>query len=220
MIIQQQDMNMSEYKNKLSLKNKLTRALWNIAYWFLFRPFSLNIFRSWRIFVLNSFGAKIHHSSLVAASAKIWLPSNLVMKEFSLIAQKAVIYNVDIVTLGKNAIVSQKSYLCTASHDVFDRKHPLIHKPITLEDKVWVAAAAGMPIVCTEVCGAAPHFVIDGYNGYKVQSKNSLSLKVAMEKIITLTRQELISFSKRSKDLSNCISSEKGVATLISILIR
>lgn len=136
------DINMSEYKNELSFKNKLIRFFWNILYWILFRPFSLSIFRLWRIFLLNCFGAKVHYSSLVAASAKIWLPSNLVMKEFSLIAQETDIYNVDMVTIGKNTIVSQKSYLCTASHDIFDKSHPLIHKPIILEDNVWIAADA------------------------------------------------------------------------------
>ena len=51
-------------------------------------------------------------------------------------------YNVDMVRIGANAIVSQGAYLCTASHDITNPQIPLITAPIIIEDQAWVAADA------------------------------------------------------------------------------
>ncbi len=39
-------------------------------------------------------------------------------------------------------IVSQKTYICTASHDITHSLHPLITAPIIIEDQAWIAADA------------------------------------------------------------------------------
>jgi putative colanic acid biosynthesis acetyltransferase WcaF len=49
-------------------------------------------------------------------------------------------YNVDRVTLGARATVSQYSYLCSASHDYTRRSFPLITAPICIEEEAWVTA--------------------------------------------------------------------------------
>ncbi len=36
-------------------------------------------------------------------------------------------------------------------------------------------ACAGLPIIATEVCGATPHFVINGFNGLSIKSKKMLT---------------------------------------------
>ena len=61
-------------------------------------------------------------------------------------------YNVAKVTIGANATVSQKSYLCTASHNISDPKRRLIIAPITICDRAWVAADAfiGMGVTVGE----------------------------------------------------------------------
>jgi len=51
-------------------------------------------------------------------------------------------YNVEQVTCGANVTVSQKSFLCTASHDFTDARHPLIAAPITIDNMAWIAAGA------------------------------------------------------------------------------
>jgi glycosyltransferase involved in cell wall biosynthesis len=79
------------------------------------------------------------------------------------------------------------------------------------------AAAAGMPLVVTDKCGAAPHFVIDGYNGYRVGA-NVNSLQKGLEKIINADTHTLLNFSERSKKLSNRITPEIGSAELLSVL--
>jgi len=46
------------------------------------------------------------------------------------------------VILGADSIVSQRAYLCTASHDIRDPNFSLILGAITIEKGAWVAAEA------------------------------------------------------------------------------
>ncbi|RCU42601.1 glycosyltransferase [Chryseobacterium lacus] len=80
------------------------------------------------------------------------------------------------------------------------------------------AAAAGLPILCTETCGAASHFVISNYNGYHIKDNSVMDLKMKLEKIINMDNTELIKFSERSRGLSNVISPEIHVASLMQLL--
>ena len=48
-----------DYKNNLSIKNKMGRLIWNICYWILFRPFPTRLFKPWRRYILKQFGAKV-----------------------------------------------------------------------------------------------------------------------------------------------------------------
>lgn len=49
-------------------------------------------------------------------------------------------YSVDRISLGHRAIVSQYSYLCTATHDFSRRDRPLVTNPIVIGDDAWVTA--------------------------------------------------------------------------------
>jgi len=95
------------------------------------------------------FGAKIHHTAHIYSSVKIYKPWNLEMHEYSCLAPEVDCYNVGKVIIGAYSTVSQKSYLCTASHDIKKRDHPLVYKPIVIEEKVWVGADVfvGMGVV-------------------------------------------------------------------------
>ena len=130
----------SKYENKLGLKNKLYRFLWNFCRIFLFFPFKGKVFRRWRNLVLRMFGAKIAKTASVHASAKIWMPLNLELDEFACISDNVDCYNVDKVSLGKKATVSQRVFLCTASHNISSKKHELITKPIIIENFSWICA--------------------------------------------------------------------------------
>ena len=132
----------SQYNHSFSFKNKLARLLWNTCYWFLFRPFNLNVFRSWRVVVLRVFGAKLGAKSNIYASVKIWAPWNLEMGAFSCLGPNVDCYNQGKITIGANTTISQKAYLCASSHDISDNKHTLTLHPIVIEDQVWVAADA------------------------------------------------------------------------------
>lgn len=80
------------------------------------------------------------------------------------------------------------------------------------------AAAAGLPIICTETCGAAPHFVINNYNGFKIKDDSVNDLKVQIERIINLSDKELITFSRRSSKLSESINPLVQIASLMQLV--
>ena len=131
---------LSYYNNSLSIKNQISRLIWNY-FWFLFaRPFPRSLGNKWKILLLKIFGAKVSWNSVVYSSARIYMPWRLQMGDYACLASEVDCYNVDWVKIGNNSIVSQKSYLCTASHNIYDSKMPLITFPIVINDQAWVAA--------------------------------------------------------------------------------
>lgn len=127
----------------LGVKGK--RAVWNVVAVIFFRPFITGVFRLWRIALLRLFGAKVAWDANVYASVKIWAPWRLRMGHRACLGPDVICYNQDWVVLEDDAIVSQYSYLCTASHDVEKQNtadDSLIIAPIVLEKKSWVGSRA------------------------------------------------------------------------------
>ena len=133
---------LSQYHNKLGRKHQLRRLLWGIVWMLLARPLPRSVGKGWKRFLLRCFGAKIHRTAHIYSSAKVYYPANLIMEANSCMASDVNCYNVDIVKIGCNTIVSQGAYLCTASHDINNPEFPLITAPIILEDQVWVGTEA------------------------------------------------------------------------------
>ena len=131
---------LSKYKNTFSKKNQIKRLFWSIVWFFLAKPLPRSIGRKWKIFLLNTFGAKVHKTANVYSSVKIYAPWNLEMHDFSCLAPEVDCYNVDRIIIGAHSTVSQKSYLCTASHDVCKSSNPLLTSPIIIKDQVWIGA--------------------------------------------------------------------------------
>lgn len=68
------------------------------------------------------------------------MPWNLEMKDHACIASGVDCYNAASITIGVNTTISQRAYLCTASHNISSSRHEQIEKPIILEDRAWIAA--------------------------------------------------------------------------------
>jgi putative colanic acid biosynthesis acetyltransferase WcaF len=136
------EIDLSVYKNELSFKNQLLRFSWNITWLLLARPFPRRFGNRWKIRLLRIFGAKIHPTATVYSSVRIYMPWKLKMGEYSCLAPEVDCYNVDWIEIGAHTIISQKSYLCTASHDIRKIAFPLVTSPIRINDQVWVAAGA------------------------------------------------------------------------------
>ena len=131
---------LNTYKDERPWSYLLKRLLWSCVQ----LPFWLRIPRLLtpiRIALLRLFGAQIAQRCLVG-TARIWLPWNLQMDEFSAIGDSAEIYNLAPVRIGANSVVSQRSYLCTATHDYTKSNFPIYSLPITIGPSVWIAAGS------------------------------------------------------------------------------
>lgn len=133
---------LSKYKNALSRKNQLVRLIWGLVWNFCIRPLPKSAGLSWKRFLLRMFGAKLASTAVIHSSAKIFYPANLIMEENTCLASGVDCYNVNLVHIGANSTISQKAYLCTASHDISNPLNPLITAPIMIKDQAWVAADA------------------------------------------------------------------------------
>lgn len=102
--------------------------------------------------VLRLFGATIGKGSKINASTKIWAPWNLQTGKYVSIGAKAIIYNPAQITLESKCVISQYSFLCTASHDITAADNHLITAPITINSFAWIGARAfvGMGVTVGE----------------------------------------------------------------------
>ena len=64
------------------------------------------------------------------------------MGENACLGPKVDCYNQGKISIGKNTVVSQKTYLCASSHDYNVKNFPLVLKPIRIGTGTWVAAGA------------------------------------------------------------------------------
>lgn len=140
-----------------SLSNRLIRTVWGIAY-VLFFKYSPRPFHKWRAFILRCFNAKVGKNVHVYPKVVIWAPWNLILDDECGIGNYANLYSQSIIKVGKRAVISQGSYICTGTHDYSDSGFPLIAKPITIGDYVWIASEAfihpGITINTGAVIGA------------------------------------------------------------------
>lgn len=121
--------------------NRVRRVIWCLVYVTLYRPTPV-FAHFWRIFILRLFGARIDPQVYPYPNARIWAPWNLTMRKGSCIAGEVDCYNVAPVMIDVGATVSQKSYLCTASHDFDCPSFTLTGGPIVIGRDAWVAADA------------------------------------------------------------------------------
>lgn len=79
-------------------------------------------------------------------------------------------------------------------------------------------SAAGLPLLCSETCGAAQQFLIEGLNGFSFKPNNKDSLIRKMLHIISLSDSQLLEMSKHSNDMAKRISPLSSAANLMSVM--
>jgi glycosyltransferase involved in cell wall biosynthesis len=78
-------------------------------------------------------------------------------------------------------------------------------------------AAAGMPLILSNVVGAGSTFLINGFNGFNFLTKDSESLAKKMLAIIKSSDIELLLMSQRSHALGQKITPDTSAANLLTI---
>ena len=133
-----QELNTFKLPKKFRGKNAFVVQLWWLVQSILFRT-SPQFFYSWRNFLLRLFGAKIGKKVIIRPSAKITYPWKLTIGDYSWIGDDVNLYTLGEIDIGNNVVISQRSYLCTGSHDYLQTNFPIYQKPIKIHDQVWIA---------------------------------------------------------------------------------
>lgn len=132
-------MNLSHYHEEKP--HYLRRILW----WFVNRSiFYLMMgqpMKKARNMLLRLFGAIIDKDACIYNTCTIFAPWNLEVGR-ACIGPHVKVYNKDKITIGNDSVISQYSFLCTASHDISSLMLPLKTAPIIVGNYSWVAAAA------------------------------------------------------------------------------
>ncbi|MAJ82188.1 MAG: colanic acid biosynthesis acetyltransferase WcaF [Legionellales bacterium] len=138
-------------------KSKLYVQLW----WFVQAIFigpSPQVFYGWRRFWLRLFGARIGKKVLIRPSVKITYPWKVFIGDYSWIGDNVVLYSLGEIEIGSNTVISQKSYLCTGSHNYNKKTFDIFAKKITVGNGCWLATdvfvAPGINIGDGAVIGA------------------------------------------------------------------
>ena len=116
------------------------RVAWGMSR-FLFRYSPRTLFE-WRNIILRCFGAKVGLHVHVYNSARIYMPWNLEIGDWSSIGEEALIYNLGKITIGRSSTISHRAHLCAGTHDYEDPTLPLLKQPIEIGDQAWICADA------------------------------------------------------------------------------
>lgn len=131
--------------------------LWWLVQATLFR-WSPQFMYSWRAFLLRLFGAKIGQGVIIRPTVTITYPWKLTLGNNSWIGDDTTLYTLGELEIGNNTVISQKSYICTASHDINSPNFDIFNKKVIIGSKVWLAAdvfvAPGVTIADGCVVGA------------------------------------------------------------------
>ncbi|MEE8479039.1 MAG: putative colanic acid biosynthesis acetyltransferase [Candidatus Neomarinimicrobiota bacterium] len=120
-------------------RSKFLVQFWWIIQSTLFR-LSPQIMYGWRRLLLRLFGAEIGENVLIRPTVKILYPWRLTIKDFSWIGDEVILYNMANIDIGKNCVISHKSYLCTGTHDHTKPSFDIFAKPIYIKDEAWIAS--------------------------------------------------------------------------------
>lgn len=112
----------------------------------------------WRNFLLRLFGAKVGRRVIVRPSARITYPWKLTIGDNAWIGDNVELYTLGEIVIGNDAVVSQRSYVCTGSHDYTKSTFDIYALKTVIEDEAWVATdvyvAPGVTIGRGSVVGA------------------------------------------------------------------
>lgn len=116
----------------------LKMVMWRILNASVFRILPRNV----RHALLRLCGARIGRRCAIYPTVKIYAPWNLYVSDGVVIGPRVEIYNKCSVRIGEQAVISQDSFICTASHNVNSKSMALTLKPIKIEAQAWVASRA------------------------------------------------------------------------------
>ena len=130
------------YVDGLPRSVKVRRLFWIVVWGVCAKWMPYFIGGKWRVFLLHRFGMKDNGHVGFYPSVKVWAPWNVRMGSWVAIDDEVNLYSADKITIGTKVAISREAFICTASHDIAKPNRPLVTKPITICDGVWIGARA------------------------------------------------------------------------------
>ena len=119
------------------------RPGWFVLLWWLVQaivfPLTPQPLSNVRCWLLRLFGAQIGTDVIVRPTSRFTYPWKVQIGDCSWIGDDVVFYSLDCITVGEHCVVSQKTYLCTGSHDPADPAFGLTTQPIAIGNGAWIA---------------------------------------------------------------------------------
>jgi putative colanic acid biosynthesis acetyltransferase WcaF len=117
----------------------MKRLLWYAVSWFCFESGILLPY-GFKRSMLRSFGARIGQGVVIKPHVQIKYPWKLSVADHAWIGEHVWIDNLDEVTIGKHACISQGALILCGNHDFTRTSFDLMVKPIQIGDGAWIGA--------------------------------------------------------------------------------
>ena len=134
------DISQNRKNRKYNKSEIIKRILWMIC----IPLFSMSPrpFFGWRNWLLRIFGATLGKHVHIYNSAKVYMPWNLTIGDWSAIGEDAYVYNLGLIIIGKCVTISHRAHLCAGTHDYSRPDLPLLKPPIHISDQAWICTDA------------------------------------------------------------------------------
>jgi len=119
-------------------KGAVTVQLWWLVQSTLF-AWSPQFMYAWRRFLLRAFGAKIGKKVIIRPTVRTQFPWKVSIGDHSWIGDDVVLYSLGEIEIGAHVVISQKSYICTGTHNSTAEKFDIYAHKVIIEDQCWIA---------------------------------------------------------------------------------
>jgi len=93
-----------------------------------------------KVGILRTFGAKVGKRVVIRSRVNVTFPWRLEIGNDVWIGDEVLILSLAKVSIGSNVCISQRSFLCTGSHDFQSTGFELVTKSIVIRDGCWLGA--------------------------------------------------------------------------------
>jgi putative colanic acid biosynthesis acetyltransferase WcaF len=139
------------------------RICWSVVQSTVFR-WSPRPWHGFRARLLRMFGADIAEPGKVVIfpTVSIVFPWKLALAPRSVIGPRVTLYNLETISLGRGATLSQNCHLCAGTHDYSRWSMPLVAKPIVVGENAWLGADVfvGPGVSIGELCVVGARSVV------------------------------------------------------------
>ena len=135
---------MYQQLNKFQLPaNFRSRPGWYVQLWWIVQSLlfktSPQFMYGWRRFLMRAFGAKIGKGVILRPTMHTQFPWEVSIGDHSWIGDEVVLYSLGPIKIGDNVVISQRSYLCTGTHDYLKDDFGILRQEIVIESECWLA---------------------------------------------------------------------------------